>query len=250
MTRFTISFAAVAVLAVALSTWIAVRPNQPSTTQLNPAVPVGSAAVSTAVSTGSGPQAPAPLAVIERAKTKVSATEAAAVATAAAAVALAAPRMTTPEKARALTKAISARDSEPALVEQAERQLTKLRAQLGDVTVLAHPLRARTIHYDATRAVVDIWWVKVLTGDHLAYVADIWGTTRFTLTYETGAWRVASEDSDLGPWPTHSATAVTHLSGPAFNLTLDGYQPVTRPHTTPHTTPTELRAYEPSGVSR
>lgn len=148
-------------------------------------------------------------------------------AAAAAMVALDERRLLNVHDAETMTAAVSAASSHDALVAQAVRQTEKLHTQLGaDLTLYAQPLRARTISVDSTSAVIDVWWVKVITSPTQLTAGDIWGTTRFTLTWDGSRWTVANEASHLGPWPTHAADAVHHLSGPAFDVELRGFTPL------------------------
>jgi hypothetical protein len=133
----------------------------------------------------------------------------------------------TDENATQLTAAVAASGSRDILVAQAVRQSAVLRTEFGQGTTwFNQALRIRTISVSATNAVVDVWWVKIVTSPARATAGDIWGTTRFTLVWENGAWKVANEESALGPWPTHSRTEVQHPSGARFAAELEGFEPV------------------------
>lgn len=132
--------------------------------------------------------------------------------------------------ARSMTEAIAAASSREVLVAQAVRQTNRLHTQLGaELSMWAQPLRARTVRVNARDAVVDVWWVKVLSGPSRLTAGDVWGTTRFTLAWEGGGWKVANEESRLGPWPTHATDVVQHPSGAAFTAELAGFAPIASP---------------------
>ena len=142
-------------------------------------------------------------------------------------VALDERRLRDVDSATSMTAAVAAAGSRDVLIAQAVRQTNRLHTQLGaELSMWAQPLRARTIRIDATSAVVDVWWVKVITGPQRLTAGDVWGTTRFTLAWEDGGWKVANEESRLGPWPTHATDAVRHPSGAAFAAELTGFTPI------------------------
>ena len=136
-------------------------------------------------------------------------------------------RMRSVESATAMTNAIAATGSRDVLVVQAVRQTNRLHSELGaDLTMWAQPLRARTISVSASAAVIDVWWVKVIASPGMLTAGDIWGTTRFSLVCEGDTWKLANEESRLGPWPTHASDAVHHPSGGAFTAELTGFTPI------------------------
>ena len=136
-------------------------------------------------------------------------------------------RMRSVETATAMTNAIAATGSRDVLVVQAVRQTNRLHTELGaDLTMWAQPLRARTISLNASAAVIDVWWVKLVTSPGMLTAGDIWGTTRFSLVWQNDTWRLANEESHLGPWPTHASDAVHHPSGAAFTAELTGFTPI------------------------
>ena len=136
-------------------------------------------------------------------------------------------RMRSVDTATSMTNAIAATGSHDVLVVQAVRQTNRLHTELGaDLTMWAQPLRARTISVNSSAAVIDVWWVKVITSPGMLTAGDIWGTTRFSLVWEDNTWKVANEKSRLGPWPTHASDAVHHPSGAAFAAELSGFTPI------------------------
>ena len=136
-------------------------------------------------------------------------------------------RMRSVETATSMTNAIVAKESRDLLVVQAVRQTNRLHTELGaDLTMWAQPLRARTISVNASAAVIDVWWVKVMTGPGMLTAGDIWGTTRFSLVWQDNTWKLTNEESRLGPWPTHASDAVHHPSGAAFTAELTGFTPI------------------------
>ena len=154
-------------------------------------------------------------------------TEASARDTAASLVQLDERRMRSVETATSMTNTIAATGSRDVLVVQAVRQINRLHTELGaDLTMWAQPLRARTISVNMSAAVIDVWWVKVITSPGMLTAGDIWGTTRFSLVWEDNTWKVANEKSRLGPWPTHASDAVHHPSGAAFAAELSGFTPI------------------------
>jgi hypothetical protein len=133
----------------------------------------------------------------------------------------------TDENATQLTAAVAAAGSRDVLVAQAVRQSGVLRTEFGpDTKWFNQALRVRTVSVSATNAAIDVWWVKIVTSPGRATAGDIWGTTRFSLVWENGTWKIANEESRLGPWPTHSRTEVQHPSGARFRAELEGFEPV------------------------
>ena len=145
-------------------------------------------------------------------------------------------RMRSVETATSMTNTVAAAGSRDVLVVQAVRQTNRLHTELGaDLTMWAQPLRARTISVNMSAAVIDVWWVKVITRPGMLTAGDIWGTTRFSLEWQDNTWKLANEESRLGPWPTHASDSVHHPSGAAFTAELTGFTPI---QTTPiETTP-------------
>ena len=125
-----------------------------------------------------GPAVVSPVAALPATQTAVP-TETTARAAATALVALDEQRMVTEATATALTAAVAAPLRRTVLVEQSVRQTRSLHRQLGDdITVLAQPLRARTVMFNRSQAEIDVWWVKIITGPARVTAGDIWGTTR------------------------------------------------------------------------
>ena len=212
MSRTTKVLAGLVGVAMVLSGWLWFKGNSPASPSPSPSTTAPSTTFARAVAADAVVAGPS---------------EASARAAAVAMVALDERRLLNVHDAETMTAAVSTATSHDALVEQAVRQTQKLHAQLGaQLTLYAQPLRARTISVDASSALIDVWWVKVITSPTQLTAGDIWGTTRYTLTWDGGRWTVADEASHLGPWPTHSAETVHHLSGAAFDAELRGFTPL------------------------
>jgi hypothetical protein len=233
MSRTTKAFFGLTVLVAGLSFWAFVTksdqpPRIPSTAEIDTApLPM---APTTALSKQQPIDTTVTDAEVGTGTLLLSDPESAARSAAAALVALDEHRMVSDETATAMTVGVAAVGSRDALVSQAVRQTRSLRKQLGaGITLMAQPLRARTVSITPTTAEIDVWWVKVVTSPEHPTAGDIWGTTRVSLTWEADVWKVSNEASRLGPWPTHATDRVTHASGASFAAQLDGFTQVGGP---------------------
>ena len=112
------------------------------------------------------------------------------------------------------------------LVADLRRRLADLRQAYpaGPVHYRVGPVAARVVATGAGRALVDIYYVGIVSPPAVAPYEE-WRTAHYDLVWERGRWRVAAESSTPGPRPT-VAVRVEPVSSEGLEAALAGFTSV------------------------